>query len=284
MSSTQNFLLLIILFSVIYLLWKPEYGLKIRERFNNVLGFFTVIEKFPVESEVNKLSLILPEADKPEIIILNRLADEIKSKGEMVPVNRPTLNQFKKLSDVDVKNLFSFLSQKLASNQVVKHQVEFVLLNINENIFYAEDHNYLYLTPLEISGKVSIDKKEIGSVELTVIMRGKTNSLFIPKVGFFVGKNKFTGIIDDFKITKLDKPNINKTSNALESGWYAVSDLPNYSVIEPENPPLIKYKELEDSEIFDLSEIINNREKNNQNSEIEYENPSETNISEQFNY
>lgn len=302
MSSTQNVLLLLILFTVIYFLWKPEYYHNIKNKLMKLLNFNN-IENFPLESEVANLELSLPEGEKKEIIILNRFADEIISKNEFIIQNRPTLNQYKRLSAVDLKNIHSFLKTKLSNKKIVNYKVTIDCEDISSDVFYAEDSNYVYLTPLLCQGKLIINEKEIGKINFTIVLRGKTNSLFIPKDGFFLNNNKYQGIIDSFKTTKLDKPEVTLEPSIQSNGWYATADTINYSINYPKNPPLTKFEtlenrtnekeeiqqlqqdylrrqnitELEDSEDFNLSEIINNNVPKRE--EIKYEEESETQLS-----
>jgi len=305
MSSSQNVLLLIILFTMIYFLWKPEYYQNIKNKITSILNFNT-IEKFPLESEITNLQLTLPEGSQKEIIILNRFADEIVTKNDFDSQNRPTFNQYQKLSAIDLKNIQSFINTKINNKKIVDTIVDITCDEIKPDVFYAENNNYIYLTPLICQGKVSIDRKFIGEISFTIILRGKTNSLFLPKEGFFVNKNKFMGIIDSFKITSLDKPNLEIEPSIQSNGWYATTDTINYSINYPNNPPLTKFEtlenrtnereeihqqqrdylmkqtitELDDSEDFNLSEIINdNLPRTETKNDIQYEDDSETNLS-----
>jgi len=304
MSSTQNILLLVILFTIIYFLWKPEYYKRIKIQLNKLLNFNS-IENFPLESEVGNLQLILPEGSTKEIIILNRFADEIRTKNEFSTQNQPTLNQYLKLSAVDLKNIQAYINSKINNKKIVDTLVEVTCDNIKAEVFYAENNNFLYLTPLICYGQVSINKKVLGKIKYTIILRGKTNSLFIPQDGFFINKNKFMGIIDSFKITELDKPNVEIDPSIQSNSWYATSDTINYSINYPNNPPLTKFKTLErktnakeethkrqqdyqrkqnitileDSEDFNLSEIINENIPGTEINNDYYEEDSETNLS-----
>lgn len=274
MSSTKSLLLLILVFLLLYTLWKPEYFNKIKQRISNI---FYQNKKLLLTQQINNPDKTIITSGDQHLDLLNLFIDNFKNKTEILPINQPKLNQFNKLNITDINNILSYFKNILSNYQFNQHSITFDIEYLNENIFYAGDNNYLYFTPFELSGTLFIDNQKIGLINFTIIMRGKSNLLFVPKEGFFVSKNKYIGIFDDFKITKLNKNIHTNIHNNIHTN-------------ESNNNSLIKYTEIEDSEMFNLSEIINPND-NMSNQQIDYDSEmipdyqetSETYQSEQFN-
>lgn len=267
-SLNQKLIILAIILIIIYFLWKPEYI----NNMKNYLGSFFSMEKFTTEKEISDNSYQLPDINQKDISLLTQFVNEVKDTN-ILEADQPSMDTYNKLSMSDHQNIMSYISNKLKAN-VYDHSVQIINVDINPNIFYSFNSNILFLTPLETIGDLVIDGNVVGQLHFNIFLQGTTNSLYVPKEGFFIGDKKFNGFIKDLKIIKATDINKEQTGdNLINKTWTSMVRAPNYSVTNPNNPPVQKYSDLENDEDINFSEII----------EDDYEQQSEILNSEMVN-
>lgn len=290
MSTLKKILFMILIGLIIYLIIKPQKFSIISNLYN--LFSYNKIEKFNISNletkEEESVLLASPTLNPLEIKQLvnmkNTLIKPFTNTG-----THPDTNQYHKISELDFKNLQAYLANLL--NNVTNEGINFkiILENITPNIYCAVTTNQIFLTPVEIKGSLYINQQLFGKINLVFMLKGSTNSLYVPKGGVFFNNKKYEMYIDNITIVSIKKDN---SPEHKQRGFYATSDNIDMMVKNNQNidynktpqeikierkqdNPLRTFKELEDSEEdINLSEIIRedvepNPEPENINSTIE---------------
>lgn len=288
MSTLKKILVMILIGLVIYLIIKPQKFSIISNLYN--LFSYNKIEKFNISNletkEEESILLASPTLNPLEIKQLvnmkNTLIKPFTNTG-----THPDTNQYHSISELDFKNLQAYLASLL--NNVTNEGINFkiILENITPNIYCAITTNQIFLTPVEIKGSLYINQQLFGKINLVFMLKGSTNSLYVPKEGVFFNNKKYEMYIDNITIVSVKKDN---SPEHKQRGFYATADNIDMMVKNNQNidynktpqeikierkqdNPLRTFKELEDSEEdINLSEIIRENEEpepENINSSIE---------------
>ena len=176
-----------------------------------------------------------------------------------------------KLSQLDYKNLKNYLTKIFSNVKTDNINAEIKINGMSKEIFYAISTNIIHFTPIKINGDVYINNQKFGTIYLMIILKGSTNTIFVPKDGIFIGKKKYKMYIDNIDIISVIKDN---TEPYKQRGFYATTDNIDMMVSdkqqdhnlsekevylqrEKENP-LVPFKRLEQSNTdFTLSDIRN---------------------------
>lgn len=282
----NKLIILIIVLIIFYRLYKTNYLQFITKLFS-LKESFKLPHQTQLEDIENKIALNAPQMSNDEVIVINELIQSIITKQQFIHIQTPKLDSFNKLPINNHKHILLFLKDLFKNIHVCSYDVSIKVEHLDNNIFFSINDNYLFLTPLEITGKFFIDKKLAGDITLKIILRGKTNSLFIPQNGFFINDIKFSPIIDNIFVIHFDKPNYtDDTHIGSTRGFYAVADTINYSINQPHNPPLVSFNDIQnnfndiqnnfnDDTDINLSEIIQEQpnefqQVSDQQNDIEY--------------
>lgn len=279
MSTLKQLLIFILLGIIGYIyFYKPSLLKKI--------PFLSTIsnkkcENFTVPKLENKeeeeVSLSSPTVNVMEIRQLIKMKNSLIKPFTSI-MTAPNTNSYSSISELDFKNIQSYLSNlfNLVNVDGINFKIE--PKEISPNLYIAYSTNLAFLTPIEISGSVFINQKLFGNINLMIILKGSTNSIYVPKNGIFLGNKKYEIYVEQIKIISVQK---NNAPEQKQRGFYAtaenidmmVSDKKQDYNKEPseikaermEENPLTTFTELEDSEEdFNLSEIIN-EQSNNEN-------------------
>lgn len=259
----KKLILLIILSVFIIIIYKPEILEKLPFKFNTLT--LEKIDLLHEKKDEEALHLSSPTLNIYEIRNLIKFKDSMYKPYTSVQ-NHPSLSEYKILSDITFKNLQSYISNLLLNNSVNNINYTIIPKTISPNLYYNIDSNLIYLTPIELEGTLIINNKEFGTISLMIVLRGATNSLYVPKDGLFINNIKYEMFTETFNIIKVVK---NNTEPKNQRGFYATADTINYKVND-DKMPLNTIQELEDSETVNISEILN------ENEEDEIEPESET--------
>ena len=269
--STQKILLLILLFISIALIYKPGLLSNLSSSSLPTLSSFTnffnsnskcsAIEEFQFDlnhekKEHEELHHSSPTLNSQEITQITNYKHSLTKPFTSIGT-QPNIEEYQILSSENFKHIQSFISQILASKTINNTSFSITPTNISPNLYYSLNNNILYFTPIELEGTILINNKEFGKINLMMIIRGTTNKLYVPKDGFFFNKNKYEGFIETVQIINVTK---NNTEPKKQRGFYARSDTINMQVDTTNEMPLTTLTEIEDSEDFDLSEIIRDNE------------------------
>lgn len=252
---------------VIYILWNPELLKKI--------PFFNKnnkLEKFSIETkEEGTLQLTSPTLSSIEIKQIIKMKNQLIKPYTLIS-SHPNISNYRNISNLDFKNLQSYLANLLQDIQVDGIKFKIVPTSISPNIYLAFNNNLAYITPIEIQGTIIVNNKSFGQINLMIILKGSTNTIYIPKEGMFLNGKKYEMYVDNITINSISK---NDTKPNKQKGFYAVADTIDMRVTQEQQDfnktpqeikiqrkqenPLTTFTELEDSEEnFNLSEIIKN--------------------------
>lgn len=254
----RQVLLLAIVGLTIYIFMNPKVAKKIpilssvlSDKETEKFDYNINIEK----KEENELLISSPTINMKEAM------DVIKFKNSLVnpytqTQSNPSMNSYIVLSDLDLKNIQSFIVNLLHNTVIDGNVFAIKPTSITPNLYYAINTNVIHLTPIEIDGKLFINNKEFGDITLMILLKGTTNNMYVPQSGFFVNGIKYKSYVENIKIIKINK---NNTPPQKPKGFYGTVDMINQKVEEPKDINMINFTELEDSEEDDinLSEIIN---------------------------
>lgn len=270
MSKLKQIFLIVFIGFMIYLIWKPK-TLQLLKLFNSTTDKkkSPQIETFIESKEENEIQLKSPTLNPLEVRQIlkmkNKLIKPFTSHG-----NYPNNNQYKQISDMDFKNIQAYLANLLQNINVEGIIFNITPTNISPNIYSAINTNIIYLTPIELQGTLKVNKKSFGTINFNIILRGSTNTIYVPKDGVFIADKKYEMYIESFNIISVVK---NNSPVQKQKGFYATADNIDMMITENKqdfnktpqeikidrkaNNPLTTLTELEDSEDnFDLSEII----------------------------
>lgn len=273
--STQKILMLILLSISIAFIYKPDllsYLTPSKLSFTNLFNSkCSAIEEFQFDlnhekKEHEELHHSSPTLNPLEIRQISTYKHSLTKPFTSIGT-QPNIEEYKILSSDNFKHIQSFISQVLASKNINDTSFSITPTNISPNLYYSLNNNVLYFTPIELEGTLLINNTEFGKINLMMIIRGTTNKLYVPKDGFFFNKTKYEGFIETVHIINVTK---NNTEPQKQRGFYARSDTINMQVDTENEMPLTTLTEIEDSEDFDLSEIIRDNERP-QTNEIEPE-------------
>ena len=275
--STQKILMLILLSISIAFIYKPDllsYLTPSKLSFTNLFNSkCSAMEEFQFDlnhekKEHEELHHSSPTLNPLEIRQISTYKHSLTKPFTSIST-QPNIEEYKILSSDNFKHIQSFISQVLSSKNINDTSFSITPTNISPNLYYSLNNNVLYFTPIELEGTLLINNTEFGKINLMMIIRGTTNKLYVPKDGFFFNKTKYEGFIETVHIINVTK---NNTEPQNQRGFYARSDTINMQVDTENEMPLTTLTEIEDSEDFDLSEIIRNNERQQINTnEIEPE-------------
>ena len=278
MSTTKKVLIMVLLGLMIYaIVSKPQLFKKFS--FSPLSYISSILnapktENFQISSletkEEDAILLASPTLNPMEVKQLVNMKNTLIKPYTLLGTH-PNTNQYHGISELDFKNLQAYLANTLntISNDGITYKI--IPESITPNIFCATTTNLIFLTPIEIKGKVFINGQLFGEINLIFMLKGSTNSIYVPKNGVFFNNRKYEMYIDNITITSVKKNGapINK-----QNGFYATAENIDMMVNEnqssqnnktpqeikierKENNPLKTFTELEDSEEdINLSEII----------------------------
>lgn len=270
MSTLKQIIIITLVGFIIYSIWKP--GLFTKLSFASFLSKNNkTIEKLSIENkEEGNLQLSSPTLNPLEIRQIIRMKNSLVNPYTSIGTH-PNNNQYQNLSDLDFKNLQAFLANLLQNINIDGMKFKIIPSSISPNVYVAFTSNLTYLTPIELQGTIMVNNKPFGTINLMIILRGSTNSIYVPKNGVFFNGKKYTMYVENITITSVVK---NNTPIQKQKGFYAVADNIDMRISgEPtdnktpqeikldrmNNNPLTTLTQLEDSEEdFNLSEIIRN--------------------------
>ena len=284
MFTLKKMLIMVLICLIIYLIKKPVLLKKIT-LFSKIKKFFNKTENFQIPNletkEEDAILLASPTLNPMEIKQLVNMKNTLIKPYTSIG-SQPNTNQYHGISELDFKNVQSYLANLL--NQVNNDGISYKIIpeTITPNIYCATTTNLIFLTPVEIKGQVFINQKLFGDINLIFMLKGSTNSIYVPRNGVFFNNKKYEMYIDNITITSVKK--YNATENK-QNGFYATSNnidmminnkltnnnktLQEIKDERKQENPLKTFTELEDSEEdINLSEIIN------ENNELETENVS----------
>lgn len=269
MSTLKQIIIITLVGFIIYNVMKLDFIKNIS------IPYFTkpkTVEKMNVETkEEGTLQLTSPTLNPMEVKQIIRMKNSLINPYTAIHT-QPNNNQYQNLSDLDFKNLQAYLANLLQDITIDGMKFKIVPSNITPNVYVALTSNLAYLTPIELQGSLMINNKQFGNINLMIILRGSTNSIFVPKNGVFVNGKKYEMYVENLTITSVVK---NNSPVQKQKGFYATADSIDMRITgdkQPENKtpqeikldrikdnPLTTFSQLEDSEEdFNLSEIIRN--------------------------
>lgn len=231
-------------------------------------------EKFNFEkTEEESLLLSSPTLNPLEVRnIINMKNTLIKPYTQLG--NNPDTSQYVGISDIDFKNIQSYLLNYFSeiSHDNIKYKI--LPTEISPNIYMATTGNVAYLTPIELKGQLYLNEKLFGNISFMIILRGSTNSIYVPPDGVFLNNKKYKMYVENITIINVSK---NNSMENKQKGFYAVANNLDMMIKDEEQDfnktpqeikldrqeenPLTTFTELEDSEEnFNLSEFIQDNE------------------------
>lgn len=275
MSTLKKILLIVLIGLVLYIISTSEIIKNIN--LPQFLNFNTTkdscddnIEHFNEETtEKESLQLTSPTLNTREINEFIKFKDTIVKPFTSIGTH-PDINQFQSINNLDFKNLQAYLAELLQNVFVDNNTFKIIPSNITPNLYVSFNTNLAFFTPIELEGTIFINDKLFGDINMMFIIKGSTNSVYVPDNGVFLSGKKYKMYQDTVVIKSITKHN---TPKAKQKGFYAVSEnldmqvnnQPDFHNKTPqeiklqrkENNPLTTITELEDSEDnFNLSEII----------------------------
>jgi len=275
MSTTKKVLIMVLLGLIIYAIVSKQQLLK-KLSISQISSFFSSpkTETFQISSletkEEDAILLASPTLNPMEVKQLVNMKNTLIKPYTLLGTH-PNTNQYHGISELDFKNLQAYIANTLntVSNDGINYKI--IPESITPNIFCATTTNLIFLTPIEIKGKVFINGNLFGEINLIFMLKGSTNSVYVPKNGVFFNNRKYEMYIDNITITSVKKNGANENK---QNGFYATADnidmmirdnqLPQNSKTPKEiklernkENPLKTFTQLEDSEEdINLSEII----------------------------
>ncbi|ADO67344.1 hypothetical protein crov310 [Cafeteria roenbergensis virus] len=298
MSTIKSILIMVLLVLIIYIIViKPQIIKKI-PLLSNIYNMFVsfpsikssnIMEKFHLNNlettEESNILLTSPTINPLEARQLLHMKNSLIKPFTNIGTH-PDTNHYQRISSLDFKNIQMYLSNLLS--KIVHEKINYKIVPefITPNIFCAVSTNLLFITPIEIKGKLYINHKLFGDININFMMKGSTNTVYVPKNGIFVNNKKYEMYIDNVIILSIKKIN---SPEYKQNGFYATADNIDMRVTDDTNDitsfnktpqqinnerkkeiPMKTFAELEgtqDTEDYlNLSEIINE----NMSDEITY--------------
>lgn len=271
MTTLKQILLLVFIAGMILLIWKPNTlkNFKLFHSTNDSENQNKQVETFIENKEETDIQLKSPTLNPLEVRQILKLKNKL-IKPFTSHSSYPNNNQYKQISDMDFKNIQSYLANLLKEINVEGIIFNITPTNISPNIYSASNTNIIYLTPIELQGKLIINNQSFGTINFNIILRGSTNTVYVPKNGVFINNKKYEMYIESFNIISVVKDN---TPPFKQKGFYATADNIDMRITQEQQDynktpqeikierthdnPLTTLTQLEDSEEnFNLSEII----------------------------
>jgi hypothetical protein len=244
MSTLKKYLLIILVGLVVYIIWKPELSSKIP-----LLNMTTPkVEKFTGETkEEGTLQLTSPTLNPIEIKQIIKMKDTLVNPFTSIGTH-PNNNEYQNLADLDFKNLQAYLANLL--QEVVVDGIKFKVIptSISPNVYIAYTTNLAYLTPIEIQGNIMVNDKSFGEISLMIILRGSTNSIYVPNDGVFMNGKKYKMYVENVTVNSVTKSGAPENK---QKGFYAVADSIDMRVTGEQAPENKKPQEIKLDRIND---------------------------------